>query len=90
MSCSWTQHGDSSGVRTPRLLDPESEVLTTRPPLPIRFEGQHMTLFSMLPNTVRCAGFHYQQVTTLVTGLGIVTFTEGLHYSSFFLVTSQV
>ena len=34
MSCSMTQHGDSSGVRTPRLLDPESEVLTTRPPRP--------------------------------------------------------
>ena len=33
---------------------------------------------------------HYQQVTTLVVGLGIVAFTEGLHYSSFFLVTPQV
>ena len=31
MSCSWTQHGDPSGTRTPPL-DPESEVLTTRPP----------------------------------------------------------
>ena len=49
-----------------------------------------MTLLSMLPNTVRCAGFHYQQVATLVAGLGIVAFTEGLHYSSIFLVTPQV
>ena len=51
-----------------------------------------MTHLSMLPNTVRCAGFHYQQVTTLVAGLGIVAFTEGLNndYSSIFLVTSQV
>ena len=49
-----------------------------------------MTLLSMLPNTVRCAEFHYQQVTTLVAGLGIVAFTEGLHYSSIFLVTPQV
>ena len=43
-----------------------------------------MTFLSMLPNTVRCAGFHYQQVKTLVAGLGIVAFTEGLHNSSFF------
>ena len=49
-----------------------------------------MTLLSTLPNTVRCAGFHYQQVTTLVAGLGIVAFTEGLHNSSIFLVTPQV
>ena len=27
MSCSRTQHGDPSGARTPRPLDPESEVL---------------------------------------------------------------
>ena len=74
----------------PRLLDPESKVLTTRAPRPIRFGGQDMALVSMLPNTVRCAGFHYQQVMTLVAGLGIVAFTEGLHNSSIFLVTFQV
>ena len=34
ISCSRTQHGDPSGARTPRPLDPESEVLTTRPPRP--------------------------------------------------------
>ena len=33
MSYSRTQHGDLSGTRT-RPLDPESEVLTTRPPRP--------------------------------------------------------
>ena len=49
-----------------------------------------MTFLSMLPNPVRCAGFRYQKVTTLVAGLGIVAFTEGLHNSSFFLVTPQV
>ena len=74
----------------PRLLDPESKVLTTRAPRPIRFGGQDMALVSMLQNTVRCAGFHYQQVMTLVAGLGIVAFTEGLHNSSIFLVTFQV
>ena len=33
MSCSRTQHGDPSGART-RDLDPESQLLTTRPPCP--------------------------------------------------------
>ena len=32
MSCSRRQHGDPTGARTPRPLDPESEVLTTRQP----------------------------------------------------------
>ena len=57
---------------------------------PSGFGGQDMTPFSIMPNTVRCAGFHYQQVTTSVAGLGIVAFTEGLHNSSIFLVTPQV
>ena len=48
-----------------------------------------MTILSMLPNTVKCAGFHYQQVKTLVAGLGIVAFTEGLHNSSIYPVKSD-
>ena len=49
-----------------------------------------MTILSMLPNTMKCAGFHYQQVMTLVAGLGIVASTEGLHNSSMYPMTPQV
>ena len=80
----------ASGARTP-----DSWIQSPRcyPPghrAPIRLGGQDMTIVSMLPNTVKCAGFHYQQVTTLVAGLGIVAFTEGLHNSSIYPVTPQV
>ena len=41
MSCSRTQHGDPSWVRTPaRPLDPESEALITRTPHPVIMEGK--------------------------------------------------
>ena len=90
MSCSRTQHGDSSGVRPPDFWIQSPRCQPPGHRAPIRFGGQDMTLLSMLPDTVRCTGFHYHQVTTLVAGLGIVAFTEGLHYSSIFLVTPQV
>ena len=69
----------------PRLLDPESEVLTTTPPRPHQVRRTRYDIFiNVAKHNLRCAGFHYQQVTTLVAGLGIVAFTEGLHNSSFF------
>ena len=83
MSCSRTQHGDPSGARTP-------DFWIQTPPghrAPIRLGGQDMTFLSMLPNKVKCAGFHYQQVTTLVAGLSSVAFTEGLHNFSIYPVT---
>ena len=48
-----------------------------------------MTILSML-HTVKCAGFHYQQVMTLVAGLGIVASAEGLYNSPIYPMTLQV
>ena len=43
MSCSKTQNGDPSEARTP---DPESEVLTTRPPRALQFGFEDMIIES--------------------------------------------
>ena len=68
----------------PRLLDPESVVLTTRPPRP------HQVRRTRYDNFINVAKHSEMCWIPLSAGLGIVAFTEGLHNSSIYPVTPQV